>query len=193
MHSHNTCKQLVPSLSPHLKSQGSNVPPRRSSISIQDLLCPVSLPSPRYNNLKSGSTTLRGPWHHEEDKLLKFLVQSYGAKNWSAVAAHMRGRTGKQVRERWVNQLDPSLKKKNWSAWEDRTILYQHEKLGNKWSTISRLLPGRTDNAIKNRYNSTLTRVMKENEEFDCVVSRLHAQSDVGGRFTASTKDKRRR
>lgn len=65
-----------------------------------------------------------------------------------------RFRLGKQCRERWFNHLDPTLKKGKWTAEEDRVILELQKKLGNKWCEISKSLPGRSENATKNRWNS---------------------------------------
>lgn len=98
----------------------------------------------------------------EEDRLLIELVRKYGARHWSAIATHFEHRSGKQARERWMNQLNPDLKKKNWTLEEDRYILHGRISYGSKWSVIAKFLDGRTDNSVKNRYNSTLTRAMKE-------------------------------
>lgn len=98
----------------------------------------------------------------EEDSKLRLLVGRFGACHWSAIAAYLPQRSGKQARERWMNQLNPQLKKKNWTAQEDRTILHAHGRVGNKWSSIANLLAGRTDNAVKNRFNSTLKRAIRD-------------------------------
>ena len=71
----------------------------------------------------------------------------------------MPSRSGKQCRERWHNHLDPIINKNEWSAEEDRILLDSHKVMGNKWAEIAKVLPGRTDNQIKNRYNLSLIHI----------------------------------
>lgn len=69
----------------------------------------------------------------------------------SMIATQFPGRSGKQCRERWLNHLDVRVRKSNWTCKEDEVLCEAQGKLGNKWSEISKLLPGRAENAVKNR------------------------------------------
>ena len=95
----------------------------------------------------------KSKWTTIEDRLLRKGVEIYGIKNWSAVAALVPNRNSKQCRERWIDQLNPNLKRDGWTPQEDQQLLMLQKRYGNLWVKIARFLPGSSSNAIKNRYN----------------------------------------
>ena len=75
---------------------------------------------------------MKGPWGKDEDDVVMRLVAQYGPKRWSLIASNLPGRTGKQCRERWHNQLDPNIKKEGWTDEEDRVLLMAHTEVKSK-------------------------------------------------------------
>ncbi|KAF5743263.1 myb family transcription factor family protein [Tripterygium wilfordii] len=104
---------------------------------------------------------IKGPWSKEEDEIIIELVHKYGPKKWSTIARHLPGRIGKQCRERWHNHLNPAINKEAWTQQEELALIHAHQVYGNRWAELSKFLPGRSDNAIKNHWNSSVKKKLE--------------------------------
>uniref|UniRef100_A0ACD5YVL0 Uncharacterized protein n=1 Tax=Avena sativa TaxID=4498 RepID=A0ACD5YVL0_AVESA len=99
----------------------------------------------------------RGPWTAEEDRILVAHIEQHGHSNWRALPKQAGLlRCGKSCRLRWINYLRPDVKRGNFTSEEEDVIIQLHAMLGNRWSMIAAKLPGRTDNEIKNVWNTHL-------------------------------------
>ncbi|XP_061368823.1 transcription factor MYB102-like [Gastrolobium bilobum] len=97
----------------------------------------------------------KGPWTTEEDQKLIDYIQKHGCGNWRTLPQNAGlQRCGKSCRLRWTNYLRPDIKRGRFSFEEEETIIQLHSIIGNKWSAIASRLPGRTDNEIKNYWNT---------------------------------------
>ncbi|KAF8769419.1 hypothetical protein HU200_006448 [Digitaria exilis] len=105
-----------------------------------------------------GEGCKKTPWTAEEDEALRAAVRLHGRQNWAAIASAVAGsgRGVKSCRLRWCQHLAPELDSRPFTPGEDARIVELQRAHGNKWATIARYLHGRSDNAVKNRWNSTL-------------------------------------
>ena len=145
----------------------------------------------RWLELNDVSHCVTGTWTLPEDKILIELVLEHGPRNWTKISKSLPGRIGKQCRERWHNHLDPNISKKKWTLEEDIKIVKLHLIHGNRWCDIAKEVTGRTDNAIKNRFNSNLTKRLHE-EPFSSILDGTLVDSKVPTvTLPEKTEDKR--
>ena len=118
----------------------------------------------RYKRIRPG--IVKGSWTREEDEKIIEMVDQHG-KAWSKISKILITRNGKQIRDRYINILDPGIKKGKFTIEEDLKLLNLYRRLGTKWATISKFFENRTADMIKNRYHSSIKKNMKFLEDLE--------------------------
>ncbi|KAK4764648.1 hypothetical protein SAY86_025738 [Trapa natans] len=93
-------------------------------------------------------------WTPQEDDVLREQVRVHGTDNWSIIASKFKGKTTRQCRRRWCTYLNSDFKKGGWSPEEDVLLCEAQKVFGNRWTEIAKVVSGRTDNAVKNRFTT---------------------------------------
>ncbi|XP_058086446.1 transcription factor MYB102-like [Magnolia sinica] len=126
----------------------------------------------------------KGPWTPEEDQILVDYIHQHGHGSWRALPK-LAGlnRCGKSCRLRWTNYLRPDIKRGRFTDQEEEIIIRLHSALGNKWSAIAARLPGRTDNEIKNFWNTHLKKKLLQ-RGIDPVTHKPRTDLDLLGSLT---------
>lgn len=117
----------------------------------------------RYKRIRPG--IVKGSWKKEEDHAIVELVNKYG-KSWSKISKILGTRNGKQIRDRFINVLDPEIKKGKFTDDEDKKLIMLFNQYGSKWATISKYYPNRTADMIKNRFHSSIKKKLGERIDF---------------------------
>ena len=117
--------------------------------------------SARYRRIRPG--LIKGAWDKEEDNKLLSLYEKYG-KNWAAISKEMPHRTGKQIRDRFLNSLDSKFQRGKFTEEEDQTIIKYYKIYGNSWAKIAKKLKTRTGDMVKNRFYSSLKKTIFKNK-----------------------------
>lgn len=118
---------------------------------------------------------MRGLWTKEEDEKIIKWVKRHGPFKWSSCSRTIKGRNGKQCRDRWTNILNPKVDKTRWTAEEEYFLYFLFPYIGRKWTVISKFFPGRTENLVKNRFYSSLRKIYLQvikNEEPEFTLSK---------------------
>ena len=117
--------------------------------------------SARYRRIRPG--LIKGAWDKDEDNKLLSLYEKYG-KNWAAISKEMPQRTGKQIRDRFLNSLDTKFERGKFTEEEDQTIIKYYKIYGNSWAKIAKKLKTRTGDMVKNRFYSSLKKTLFKNK-----------------------------
>lgn len=113
---------------------------------------PSAIPKSEFHKKK----IQKGSWNEAEDELLFKTINELGCLDWKLIAKKVKMHTPKQCCERWLVKLNPNVRRTPFERWEDDIIIFQRQRIGNRWSLIAQLLPGRTSCSVKNRWYTVL-------------------------------------
>jgi hypothetical protein len=132
----------------------------------------------RYKRIRPG--IIKGSWKKEEDFRIIDLVNKYG-KSWSKISKILSTRNGKQIRDRYINVLDPEIRKGKFTDEEDKKLISLYRQHGPKWATIAKYYPNRTADMIKNRFHSSIKKKLfiDVNESYSDLKVNLFLYSSV--------------
>lgn len=121
------------------------------------------------NEMQNKTSIIKKPFTNIEDEILLSLVKMYGPRKWQKISLQMKklnyNRNGRQCRDRYYHYLDPHINIGNeWSQQEDELILDTVDKIGKKWKSMEKMFVGRTEVALRNRYNLLIRKKTKENK-----------------------------
>ena len=136
---------------------------------------------------KNGNS-VKQAWNDQQDLKLLSMIVAMGPYKWEKMAKEMEHRTRKQCRDRWHNQLNPLLKKDNWTVEEDWILFILHQTLKNRWAEITTVLIGRSDNSIKNYWNSNLSHKQAEYQQYLNAYLKEKMQDNTDSAGDAKTK-----
>ncbi|KZV28134.1 hypothetical protein F511_31742 [Dorcoceras hygrometricum] len=126
----------------------------------------------------------KGPWTPEEDIILVSYIQEQGAGNWRSVPSNTGLlRCSKSCRLRWTNYLRPGIKRGNFTEHEEKMIIHLQELLGNRWAAIASYLPHRTDNDIKNYWNTHLKKKLHKQKGQEDLSTHDHSSTISKGQW----------
>ncbi|CAD8045784.1 unnamed protein product [Paramecium sonneborni] len=143
--------------------------------------------SQRWKRINPNRIKMRKQWTEEEDRQVLRLIQKFG-KNWKRIENEMNGRTGKQIRERFINKLDKTINHDPYDEKEDEQIYQLYISLGPRWSEISKKLKGRPENSVKNRFYSHIKKEYNiqtresDSDGKEITPEQQHVKSDLIGK-----------
>ncbi|CAJ1943874.1 unnamed protein product [Sphenostylis stenocarpa] len=131
----------------------------------------------------------KGLWNAEEDTVLINYVKKHGKGKWNRIPK-VTGlkRSGKSCRLRWMNYLTPEVKRGDFSEEEEDLVIRLHNLLGNRWSLIAGRIPGRTDNQVKNFWNTHLSKKLGVQKNKVCVIPKCMPIVETEGNCNSASK-----